>query len=39
MGVFKSNQELIMSKALKTEETLNPKKRENNITRKNQGTV
>jgi hypothetical protein len=34
MGVFKSNQELIMSKALKTEETLNPKKREN-ITRKN----
>jgi hypothetical protein len=34
MGVFKSNQELIMSKALKTEETLNPKKIEN-ITRKN----
>jgi hypothetical protein len=31
MGVFKSNQEPeIMTKALKTEETLNPKKRENN---------
>jgi hypothetical protein len=40
MDVFKCNQEPeIMSKALKTEETLNPKKRENNITRKNQGTV
>jgi hypothetical protein len=35
MGVFKSNQEPeIMTKALKTEETLNPKKRENNTQEK-----